>query len=259
LPRLALLAEQTPREIFRHVGELLRRDLVQQRGVWRAVLPHAIANRLAARALEDTPYQLIDQQFVTGGTDRLARSFSRRLAFLHEHPHAVAVVERWLAPGGLLGDVATLNELGKAMFENVAPVLPEASLAALERARDNDPEAAPTVWLQHRALLRSLSYDQSLFERSAFLLARAATYGDEGQEVKQASDTFVSLFTIYLSGTHATIDQRLHVVENLLLSGDPKLRALGLQGCTQYLKSHTSIQAIGSNLGHGHAIMATDL
>jgi hypothetical protein len=86
LPRLALLADQAPRELYRHVGELLRRDLAQQRGVWRAVLPHAVANRLAARALEDTSYDLIDQQLVTGGTDRLARSFSRRLAFLHGHP-----------------------------------------------------------------------------------------------------------------------------------------------------------------------------
>ena len=58
---------------------LLRRDLAQQRGVWRAVLPHAIANRLAARALEDTPYDLIDEQLIAGGTERLARSFSRRL------------------------------------------------------------------------------------------------------------------------------------------------------------------------------------
>jgi len=37
LPRLAELAGQTPQELYRHVGELLRRDLAQQRGVWRAV------------------------------------------------------------------------------------------------------------------------------------------------------------------------------------------------------------------------------
>src|SRR4051794_38752411 len=129
---------------FRHVGELLRRDLVQQRSVWRAVLPHAIANGLAARALEDTPFDLIDQQLVTGGTERLARSFSRRLSFLHEHPKAVAIVERWLAPGGLLGDVAAFNDLGRAMFENIGPVLPEAALAALERAGNGDPQVAAT-------------------------------------------------------------------------------------------------------------------
>ena len=61
LPRLASLTGQLPMETYRHVNELLRRDLVQQRGVWRAVLPHAIANRLAARALEDIPYDWGDE------------------------------------------------------------------------------------------------------------------------------------------------------------------------------------------------------
>lgn len=233
LPRLALLAGQEPQELYRHVSELLRRDLVQQRGVWRAVLPHAIANRLAARALEDIPYDFIDQQLVTGGTARLARSFSRRLSYLHEHPRARSIVERWLVRGGLLGDVTALNDLGRAMFENVAPVSPEATLAALERAGNNGPEAAIPVWWRHRSLLRSLAYDPLLFERSVSLLEQAATQITDERDAKKAWDIFVSLFTICLSGTHATIEQRLAVIERLLRSGASKQRSLGLAalGC----------------------------
>jgi hypothetical protein len=237
LPRLALLADQTPRELYRHVGELFRRDLVQQRSVWRAVLPHAIANRLAARALEDIPYGLIDQQLVMGGAERLARSFSRRLSFLHEHPSAVAIVERWLAAGGLLSDVATFNELGRAMFENVAPVLPEAALAVLERASEGDVEVVATAWPQQQSLLRSLAYDPALFERSAFLLVRTALQSTDEREAKEASDTFASLFTIYLSGTHATIEQRLGVIEQLLRSGEQNQRSLGLAALGQVLEA----------------------
>lgn len=236
LPRLAALVGQAPAETYRHVGELLRRDLVQQRGEWRAVLPHAIANRLAARALQDIPYDLINQQLVDGGTERLARSFSRRLSFLHDHPKAIAIVERWLAPGGLLGNLAALNDLGRAMFENVAPVLPEAALAALERADDSHPERA-NVLQRHRSLLRSLAYDPPLFERSAHLLALAATQSTDEREAKEASETFTSLFTIYLSGTHATIGQRLGVIERLLRSGESKARALGLTALDNVLKT----------------------
>lgn len=238
LARLASLVDQSPLELYRHVGELLRRDLVQQRGVWRAVLPHAIANRLAARALEDMPYDLIDQQLVSGGTDRLARSFSRRLSFLHEHPRAIAIVERWLAPGGLLSDVAPLNDLGHTMFANVAPVLPEAALAALERVTTGDPGVAALVWRRYRGLLRSLSYDAILFERSASLLARAAIQDSDEREAKESSDTFVSLFTIYLSGTHATIEQRLGLIEQLLRSGEAKQRSLGLGALDQMLETN---------------------
>jgi hypothetical protein len=237
LPRLALLAGQSPLELYRHVGELLRRDLVQQRSVWRAVLPHAIANRLAAQALEDIPFDFIDQQLVTGGTDRLARSFSRRLSFLHEHHCAVAIVERWLAPGGPLANVATLNDLGQAMLENVAPVSPRATLEALERAGSGNDQLAAAVWGRHQSLLCSLSYEPPLFDRSASLLARAATQSLEEHDAKDAAEAFTSLFTIHLSGTHATIEQRLALIEQLLRSDEPKQRSLGLAALASVLEA----------------------
>lgn len=237
LPRLASLAGQADVETYRHVGELLRRDLMQQRGVWRAVLPHAIANRLAARALEEIPYDLINQQLVEGGTQRLSRSFSRRLSFLHDHPKAVAIVQSWLTPDGLLGNVTALNDLGRAMFENVAPVQPEAALAALERAGNCPGEVATMAWQRHLSLLRSLAYDPPLFERSVLLLARAATQSTGERDAKKASDTFVSLFTIHLSGTHATVEQRLGVIERLLRSPDEKSHALGLAALDKLLKT----------------------
>lgn len=237
LPRLAALAGQTTPDTFRHVRELLRRDLIQPRGYWRAVLPHAIANRLAARALEDMPYDLIDQQLVSGGSERLAKSFSRRLSFLHDHPAAMAIVQRWFASGGLLHNVSTLNDLGRAMFHNAAPVLPEAALSALERIAADAPDIAALVWRQHLPLLRSLAYDPSLFERSVEVLAQAAMQTEEDRAAKEVSDVFVSLFPIYLSGTHATIEQRLAVIERLLRSDESPARALGLRAMDAVLKT----------------------
>ncbi len=237
LPHLAALAGQSAVEIYRHIGELLRRDLMQQRGVWRAVLPHAIANRLAARALEDTPYDLINQHLVKEGNERLARSFSRRLSFLHDHPVAINIVERWLSTDGLLGNVTMFNDVKRAMFENIAPVLPEAALAALERVGNHYPDVAPAVWRQHLSLLRSLAYDPALFERSTQLLVRVASQSKDEQDAKEASDAFVSLFTIYLSGTHATIEQRLGVIEQLLRSDEDKAQALGLAALDMVLEA----------------------
>ncbi len=228
LPRLALIADQAPRELYRHVSELLHRDLVQQRSVWRAVLPHAIANRLAARALDDTPYDIIDQQLVTGGTERLARSFSRRLSFLHDHSRAVAIVEQWLRPGGLLSDLSALNDCHRAMFENVAPVQPEAALTVLERAANGDSPTAAKVLYRYRWLLRSLAYDPLLFERTTAVLIWAATQDTSEREPKEAWDTFTSLFSLYLSGTHATVEQRLGVIERLLRSDQLTKQSLGL-------------------------------
>lgn len=238
IPRLALLVGQAPLEMYRHVNELLRRDLAQQRGVWRAVLPHAVANRLAARALDDFPYELINQHLIEGGSERLARSFSRRLSFLHEHPKALVIVNKWLEPDGLLGDVIGLNDLGKEMFENIAPVLPAMTLAALERVANSHPNDAVVTWQLYLPLLRSLAYDPTLFERSTRLLSRTVIQIEDQQQAKDASETFTSLFTIYLSGTHAPIEQRLSIVENLLKCCEPNALTLGLAALDQVLEVH---------------------
>jgi len=224
LPRLAALANQTEAELYRHISDLTRRELVQSRGVWRAVLPDAIANWLAARAIEDIPYEDIKAQLLEGTSERLARSFSRRLSFLGDHKQAKAIVTNWLKPDGLLGDVAAFDDVRREMFENVAPVSSDAALAALERTDG----VTTTVWRRRQHLLRSLAYDQCLFERSVRLMILAVTQSTNESEAKEASSIFVSLFALRHSGTKATIEQRLPVIEQLLRSGEAKSRELGM-------------------------------
>ena len=135
-----------------HVAELQRRDLVQRRSVWRAVLPHAIANRLAAVALENLPRADIDR-WVSTAPGRLLKSFSRRLSYLHASENARSIARGWLAPGGLLAGVADLNDLGQAMLRNIAPVAPGEVLSALEAICVQEPSAGKDYF----GLLRSLA------------------------------------------------------------------------------------------------------
>jgi hypothetical protein len=241
LARLAELAELSVPAIYRHVGELMRRDLVQKRGVWRAVLPHALANHLAGRALEDIPLSTIERLLVTDGTERLARSFSRRLSFLHRHPKAVELAKRWLAPDGLLGKIADLDEFGvkRAMFTNIAPVCMEATLAALERVeRERSPDDAAKTWRKHRSLLCSLAYEAQLFARCARLLVHAAASIKEHNNLNDSRGVFLSLFTLRLSGTHATLEQRLRVIESLLKHTDRSHQSLGLAALDRVLETY---------------------
>ncbi len=48
---------------------------------------------------------------------------------------------------------------------------------------------------------------------------------------------FASLFPIYFSGTHATIEQRLSVIKSLMLSEDTKKRTLGAAGLEAALEA----------------------
>lgn len=55
LSAISALAGIAPLTLYRHVNDLQQRGLAQRRGKWRAILPHAIANPLAARALDSIP------------------------------------------------------------------------------------------------------------------------------------------------------------------------------------------------------------
>jgi hypothetical protein len=189
--------------------------------VWCAVLPHAIANRLAAAALQDIPFAAIEAQLINGAPARLLKSFSRRLGYLETSPEAIRIATTWLAPGGLLSEVGDLNGLGRSMFSNIAPVAPKETLAAMERAL----AAAPVAWANDLLeLLRSLAWDPALFDRSVTLMAKIAALGEK----TGAGEAITALFQLYLSGTRALIEQRARLVESFLRSADPALQSAGL-------------------------------
>jgi len=235
--RLGALVKSTPLEMFRSAAQLEQRGLVQRRGIWRAVLPHAIANRLAAMALQSIPFSEIEGRLLSGESERLLKSFSRRLGYLDASRDAQSIVKRWLEPGGLLANPARLSEVGQAMLNNVAPVAPEAALAALERVLLKQ-EEADTVQECKRyiRLLRSLAYDSQLFDRCAVLLAKLAQT-DEVNDKNEAAKVFASLFLLYLSGTRAPIEQRLAFIASLLQSDHPKRQALGLMALRAALEA----------------------
>ena len=133
LPRLGALIGKSAQEVFAGVAELQQRDLAQKRSVWRAILPHAIANRLAKLALQNIPLATIEAQLVTGAPERLLKSFSRRLGYLDDSQEAVGIVKKWLAADGLLGNVAdSMNSTQRCSrtWRRRRPMLP---CEALER------------------------------------------------------------------------------------------------------------------------------
>jgi hypothetical protein len=237
LPVLGSLVGKQARDVFAAATELKRRDLLQQRGPWRAVLPHGIANRLAAMALENIPHSVLVSCIVEGSSERLLKSFSRRLGYLDGNKEAQAIVATWLAPGGLLADVANLNELGREMLMNVAPVAPEAVLTALEnvmRGADGDTIIACRHF-DH--LLRLLAYDVVLFERAVTLLGILARLPDDPNVAGDTTKIIQPLFYIVLSGTRAPVELRLTIVERWLRSSDALERALGVQAIEAMLKT----------------------
>lgn len=243
--RLGAAVSKTSQEMFQSAAELRRRGLVQRRGVWRAVLPQAIANRLAARALQNIPADTIEKYLVNDAPERIVKSFSRRLGYLDGSPEAQQIVRGWLGVGGLLADVLNLNDLGSTMFRNIAPVDPEATLSALERAvLPSAGDESAKKCARYVPLLVLLAYETRDFERSIGLLTRIAVAVAEkgfqdaiGQDSNEASKAVTSLFPIYFSSTHASPEQRESVIRPLLDSSNPAERELGLKALAAALEA----------------------
>jgi len=232
--RLGALVGKSAMEMYGGVAELTQRELVQRRSVWRAVLPHAIANRLATSALQNIPLSAIEAEFSAQASGRLLQSFSRRVGYLGKEGRTVA--EKWLAAGGRLGSVALLSELQQEMFEKVAPAAPEAAVSALERTLMKADEDTLHKCEYCRDVIRSIAYEPELFERCVKLLARVVRPAD-GDGSDRSSEILTSLFHIYLSGTRATIEQRVLAIRRLHLSNCAASRDLAMASLEALLKA----------------------
>ncbi len=247
LSLLASLAEVTIPILHRQVSELQRRGLVQQRGKWKAILPHAIANRLANRALENIPKNTILQKFITNGIPRVSKSFAHRLNFLHESKKAREIATELLNAGGLCGDLANLGSTEMQIFKFIAPVDQHATLAALLRASDSSEFIATTNFYRQDFIktTRSLAYDVACFEQAITILLRFANAEIQAEKNDStAQRELQELFWHSLSGTLAPPTQRAEIVRQLLHHNDPVQSQLGI-----YLLS-AALKAGGASSSH---------
>ncbi|WP_412755129.1 hypothetical protein [Legionella pneumophila] len=231
---LASIINKTGLELYQEIITLKDRGLLQCRGQWRAILPPAIANRLAKKALEMLPKDYIIKHFLESNSKRLIKSFSRRLSYLHDCNEAHLIVEDLLSSNGLLGKKAgSFNELEMHVFKNIAPVLPQLTLVFIENlARGN----GTIVLSQHHSyfefvkILRLLTYEAVLFDRCVQVLIHFALIEKSGNENNSNSSraTLRSLFFLYLSGSHASIEQRVGVINKLICSDMHQENELGL-------------------------------
>ena len=237
LATLAGLLDQNRRALHRHAQTLVERQLAQKRGNWRAILPHAVANRLAAKALVNIPVNDIINAFQGLQSPRLLKSFGRRLGYLHNHKIAQGIVRSWLSPEGLLQDLGRLNDEGIQLLRNVAPAAPEDVLSAIEAQDETFFSRENRHFITFVNLLTMIAYDADLFERCVYLLAKFALTEREGENKDSIQNRLSGLFCMCLSGTEADPDARESLAHRFLTSRDQGRQRLGLGMLKAGLKS----------------------
>lgn len=251
LPILANLAGQTVTEFHAHVAELSRRQLIQTRSKWRALLPHALAHRLAKQTLQDIPLAVIDNVITTCRVERLAKSFSKRLGYLHDSPEARGLVAKWLGKDDWLGEVEDLNAFGTSLLENIAPANPDITLQAIREAawrlKTNSSERG--VGPRVVKILRSLAYEPKHFDDATLLIAENSTPPVDSNNLSDAINIFKSLFHLILSGTHAPPDQRARLIIQLADDASPEKRSLAIHALKSMLTSRNFLSAYRFEFG----------
>jgi hypothetical protein len=240
---LGSVFNKTANDLFRAMAILRERDLVQSRSKWRAVLPHAIANRLALKAISQIPKATLTDTFLTCGSERLIKSFSRRLGYLHDCDTAKDIVDEWLEPDGWIGKhINNLSLFGLEILKNIAPVSPEKTLELFEHAANGD-DGDRFTSREHKhskdftSLIRLIAYDRMLFQRCSKLLCKYALTEKVGENNNSIRDLFKSLFYLQLSGTHATAEERSIIIRGLLLSENENEQTLGVELLSATLES----------------------
>jgi len=187
-----------------------------------AVLPHPIANRLAKHALENISTGVISDNFNESTDERILKSFSRRLGYLPKCEEAKIIANDWLNENGLLHKLYAegKSELAWVLLTNIAPISTKEVLLHIETLA-KQPEFCTRKnkqFTEITRLIRSIAYDEQYFDKCAKLLCQFTLSEDKNENNNSIRDILKSLFQLYLSGTHATKEQRLGVINNLISS-----------------------------------------
>lgn len=221
---LSELAEVTPREAYRIIRKLYDKDVVQKRGDFRAILPHALANNLAKQAISSLTNLEINK-LLTSSPTRFRTSFLKRISYLHDDEKVISIVESWLTPQGYFGEKILNEDLVDIDLKSIylfASICPDMLINILTIKHEKDSIFLSKSNPNHYKLanlLQKLAYFDRNFEK-AFLLLFEIIKTDDNPRNSSLKDLMISLFNYHSLQTEATFATRTKVIENLSENSD---------------------------------------
>jgi len=227
------VCHQSPQDFFSTVQYFRRRGLIDGIGDFVRVTPLPLAITLAeswfVNTLPSTQEAVLRDEEMPAG---LAEALAQRFSSLSPTERAAEMVRRMMGISGPFVNLGSLNNKRTSrllralvsvepdscldmMVRVLGPATREELLAATEGRRE-------FVWALER-----LIYDRTRFLRAGRLLAALAIAENETWS-NNASNQFVQLFHLQLSGTEAEPQLRLSLVDELLSSGDERQEALAI-------------------------------
>lgn len=203
-------------------SRLKEKSLVQERGSWRAVLPHIIANWLAKKALKELPLRKIEEIFLnTENPTRLKLSFARRLSLLGTNDKVEDISQRWFEKYNPFNHHLRSDRLWVERIEicdyltQINPTLALSKISEYIESHDIN----SIIHKQYLAyLLFRLAYDKILFIDSVNLLIELSLTEKIPENQSSITLFLEQLFYPYLNHTHAQASEKISIIRNLIES-----------------------------------------
>jgi hypothetical protein len=231
------------------LADLEERQVLQTRGYWKALLPQALANRIATKALKKVePMKVIDFFSQIENLD-LFPSFCKRMLYLHNSKEAMKIASELLNSPEIWEN---LNEYSDQAASWLSMINPSAGFKFFERMSQEILEVPYMLEIWIRALTRGLShlaYFEEFFEKSLTLLEKVIREKVLEKSVyKKKIEEIDYLFSPVYSMTRASKEARLRHIQTLLKSDEPFDVDAGLLYLASALKPTANIR-IPLNLG----------
>ena len=204
------------------IETLKQKDIVQQRGPWRAILPHALANHLAQKFIQTKLRNQLNK-IIISMPERLQRSCIKRLSYFHHLPEAQTLVKDWTQPQGWLGDKLLNHILSKQELDYLRLLTPLAATEILtllqEKFQQNKSffsRKNNTQFIAYSHLLHRLAYEEAHFKPAVELLVSFSKDENPDENNNSIHDLIASLFHMYFSQSLATLQTKQTVLRHLL-------------------------------------------
>lgn len=240
-----------------HIKSFSSRGVILTRGDYVQVTPIPLAASLGANQLSLLPIATLSTLFMDA-TASLKNSLLRRMRWLDTTPEAKTFARSLLA-SNCLGNLETLNtDSGSEYIDHLVHVDPDTVMATIHRLIGSlSPDELQQITAGRRHLvwaLEKLVFRRHSFDAAATLLRQLAASETESDIVNNATGQFTQLYQIYLSGTEASPDMRLLVLDDGLKSSNRKERAVCIVALSKMLETgHFSrvggAEEIGSQAG----------
>ena len=192
------------------------------------------------------------QTFFEQVPTKMRRWFLQLFIYAHAAEPAQGVVKTILSSGGPFSDQSFLkSEVGMRFLNHLSEADPSSTLALLEKTINTWTHEELYSWNAGRqdivwALEKIAAWD-NLFVRATNVLISMAL-AENASNSNNSKGLLSSLFSIGMgwAPTEAPPSKRLPILQDLVKSKDANRRALGLELCEQWLKTHGGYRIIGA-------------